>query len=354
MADIKAIKELALYAAKKQVPVEFANKTVADVNDALRAELKDLCGTYNLYRRNKLDLFEIMQESMDAVVPAEVEQFVQTFAEVKNYANGVKPSFKIKKGKHRAKKFATRATASGVYETFRLDADTIDVNTFAIGDAAYIDFERFLSGDEDWADYMEALMAGILHRIYVEIFDCLIAQSTVENLQKYNMYEVDSNYHQENFLALINKVNNYGKAIVVACPEFINEMGPDAIVPGTSNCQGIYSPADIEAIANIGRIRQIRGTTIVEIPQSVVDERNSKLVFNPAYAFILPSAGEKVVKVAFEGQTVVKDWENRDNSMEIQAYKKMGTAIVTYNNWGIYKNSSLDSLDVLVQPAEEK
>ena len=117
MADIKAIKELALYAAKKQVPVEFANKTVADVNDALRAELKELCGNYNLYRRNKLDLFEIMQETMDEIVPAQVAAVVAQFAEIKQYANGTKAQFKIKKGKLRARKFATRATASGVYET---------------------------------------------------------------------------------------------------------------------------------------------------------------------------------------------------------------------------------------------
>ena len=87
MADIKAIKELALYAAKKQVPAEFANKSVADVNDALREELKAICGTYDLFRRNKLDLFEIMQETMDAVVPAQVMQVVSQFAEVKQYAH---------------------------------------------------------------------------------------------------------------------------------------------------------------------------------------------------------------------------------------------------------------------------
>lgn len=342
--NIKDIKELALHAAKKTVPTEFANRTVADVNDALRAELKELCGNYNLFRRNKLDLFEIMQESMDAVVPKEVENFVQIFAEVKNYANGQKPSFKIKKGKGRAKKFATRATASGVYETFRLDADTLDVLTFVIADAAYIDFERFLSGDEDWADYMEALMAGILHRVYVEMFDALIAAQT--NLTRYNMYHAEDGYNQDNFLALVNKVKNYGSAVIIACPEFIDAMGPDVIVPSTaSGGQSIYSPDDILDIARVGRIRQIRGNTIIEMPQSVIDEMNNKLVFNPAYAYILP-AGEKVLKVAFEGQTIVKDWENRDNSMEIQAYKKMGIAIVTYNNWAIYKNNSLDSLDV--------
>ena len=33
--------------------------------------------------------------------------------------------------------------------------------------------------------------------------------------------------------------------------------------------------------------------------------------------------------------------DNRDQSMEINAYKKMGAAILTYHNWGIYCNSSI-------------
>ena len=337
--DIKAIKELALCAAKKIVPTDYTEGTLENVNESLREELNELCGTYNLYRRNKLDLFEIMQESMDAIVPQEVEQFIGAFAEVKTFAMNQKPQFKIKTGKMRAKKFATRAAASGVYETFRLDSDVIDVNTLVIGDAAYIDFERFISGEEDWVDYMEALLGGILHAVYQAITDCIIAAST--NLTAHNMYHLDSSYNAENFAALVNKVKHYGGAVIVACPEFTDDMGPDAIVAGTTNYQGIYNPADIEAIAQTGRIKQFRGTPIVELPQSVVDESNTTLVFDPAYTFIFPTNGEKIVKVAMEGDTVVEDWKNRDNSMEIQAYKKMGTAILTYNNWAMYKNSSL-------------
>jgi hypothetical protein len=338
--NLQDIKDLALHAAKKTVPTEFANKTVEDVNDALREELKALCGTYNLYRRNKLDLFEIMQETMDAVAPKEVEALLSAFAEIKNYPNNVKPSFKIKKGKNRAKKFATRAAASGVYETFRLDSDTLEVNTFVIGDAAYIDFERFLSGEEDWADYMEALMAGIIHRIYTEIWECLVSAKTVETLTNYNMYEEDSGYDQENFLALVSKVANYGKPIIIAFPEFIDAMGPEVVATNVDKNE-VYSQKSLEEIASIGRIRSLRGNTIIELPQSVVDERNTELAFDPSMAFILTAGNEKVVKVAFEGDTIVKDWENRDNSMEIQAYKKMGVAILSYNNWAIYKNESL-------------
>lgn len=327
MADIKAIKELALYAAKKQVPTEFANKSVADVNEALRAELKELCGNYNLYRRNKLDLFEIMQETMDAVVPAQVMSVVSQFAEIKQYADGQKPQFKIKKGKLRARKFATRATASGVYETFRLDTDVIDVQTFVIGDAAYIDFERFLSGDEDWADYMEALMDGILHRIYKEIYRELTEGAAL--LGSINKKETKVNFSIDDLLGLIKIVKAYGDPVIVATSDYVADMG-DAVVESAG-----ATDADKEEIRNYGRVLKFRGVPVVELPVSYDDETNTTEVFGGKFAFVLPSAGEKVVKVAFEGQTIVEDWKNRDNSMEIQAYKKMGTAIVTGNNWGI-------------------
>jgi hypothetical protein len=326
MADIKAIKDLALYAAKKQVPVEFANKTVADVNEALRKELKAICGTYDLFRRNKLDLFEIMQETMDAVVPAQVMQVVSQFAEVKNYAHGQKPSFKIKKGKIRARKFATRATASGVYETFRLDTDTIDVNTFVIGDAAYIDFERFLSGDEDWADYMEALMDGILHRIYKEIYAELINGAAL--LGNMNKKETVGSFATADLDGLLKIVKAYGDPVIVATSDYISEMGDEVLE------QAWATDADKEEIRNYGRILKYKGAPVIELPVSYEDETNTTEVFGGKFAFVLPSSGYKVMMVAFEGNTVVKEWENRDNSMELQAYKKMGTAIVTGNNWG--------------------
>lgn len=327
MADIKAIKDLALYAAKKQVPVEFANKTVADVNNALREELKTICGTYDLFRRNKLDLYEIMQETMDAVVPAQVMALISQFAEVKNYANGVKPTFKIKKGKIRARKFATRATASGVYETFRLDTDTIDVNTFVIADAAYIDFERFLNGDEDWADYMEALMDGILHRIYKEIFEELMNGAAL--LGNMNKKTTVGNFSMEDLLALIKVVKAYGDPVIVATSDYIADMGDEVLESAA------VTDADREEIRNYGRILKFRGVPVVELPVSYEDETNTTEVFGGKYAFVLPSSGYKIMMVAFEGQTIVKEWENRDNSMELQAYKKMGTAIVTGNNWGL-------------------
>jgi hypothetical protein len=75
---------------------------------------------------------------------------------------------------------------------------------------------------------------------------------------------------------------------------------------------------------------------VVQIPQSYVDETNSETVVDGHYAYVLPAGKEKVVKIVFEGNTQIWDLKNPDNSMEIHAYKKMGAAILTHHNWGIY------------------
>ena len=139
---------------------------------------------------------------------------------------------------------------------------------------------------------------------------------------------------------LVNIVRSYGtSAVIFACPEFVAAMGPDQI--GNQSYKAEYSPKDIEDIANTGYIKMFRGTPIIQMPQSFIDENNDKTTMNPQYAFVLPTGGEKVVKVVLEGPTQMWMRDNRDQSMEINAYKKMGAAILTYHNWGIYCNSSI-------------
>ena len=148
---------------------------------------------------------------------------------------------------------------------------------------------------------------------------------------------------------LMAVVRAYGNPVIFAPPEFIADMGADAIVPvtvGTSTnyggVAGVYSPDDIEQIHRTGYVNIFRGAPIVQIPQSFVDENNDKTYVDPQLAYVLPSAGEKVVKVVLEGATQIHDFTNRDNSLEVYAYKKMGCAILTHYNWGVYKNTGVD------------
>lgn len=342
MKDIKALKELAIHAIRGTTPAPTAefSCTVEEVESTLREELNALAGDYNSYRRNKYDIFEIMQEAADEYLPNKVIAAMGAFADVRTFRDGEKVEFKVKKGKLRGKKFVTAASPAGVYESFRLDSDVITVNTKSVGGATTIDFNRYLCGDEDMAENMAVLYEGIEDAIYGMVQEALIATIEGKATGSFANYAIVDGFEADSMVGLINTVKAYGTgAVIYATREFIADMGADVIATG--NCPAV-STKDIDAIHDTGLVQVFRGCPIVELPQSFVDENNEAKVINPAYAYVFPTGGEKVVKIAFEGNTVVDEWKNRDRSWELEAYKKVGVAILHTNNWAIYHNTALD------------
>ena len=344
MATIQEIKELALNAARGTAP---ENYSVENVNDALRDELNAMCSSINEFRRNQYDIFEIIIETADEIVPKKVIDYLGIFAEVKIVGNGQKAMFKRKLGKNRAKKFLTQVGLSGVYETFRLDTETFTVEAHAVGGAGTIDFDRMLDGSENMADIMDIITEGLTDSVFYEVQKALVAAYDAAGIPAANKKNQNT-FVAKDMQDLVNVVRSYGtSAVIFACPEFVAAMGPDQI--GDKSYDAVYSPKDIEDIANTGYIKMFRGTPIVQMPQSFVDETNTAVTLDPQFAFVLPTGGEKVVKVVLEGPTQMWMRDNRDQSMEINAYKKMGAAILTYHNWGIYKNTALKTT-VVGQP----
>ena len=351
MADIKAIKDLVVCAflGTSPDPTKFSN---TDVKESLRNEIHSLANDFNSYRRNKLDLFEIMQEAYDEILPKYVEDFMGTFAEIKTVENGKRAQFVVKRGRQRAKQFITQVGLSGVYESFRLDKDTFEVGGHAIGGAAYIDFERYICGDEDISESTEILLEGLQAAIMGEIQKALIKSANAEDRPRKNYY-IGAGFDADEMANLCAVARSYGGgATIFATPEFVAAMGPDAIgmpifngTPGYAGATPAYSPKDINDIANTGYITTFRGNPIVQIPQSYTDETNEVTQINPGFAYIFPTGGEKIVKVVFEGPTQVDDWQHRDRSFEIEAYKKVGVAILTNHNWCIYENTDLSTTD---------
>lgn len=339
MATLSEIKELALHAARGTAPATFSSE---NVNAALSDALKDLASTYNQFMKNRYDIYEIFIETADEIVPNKVIDAVGIFADVQVVGQGQKAIFKKKIGKNRAKKFLTQVGLSGVYETFRLDTETFTVPAYAVGGAVTIDYERMLDGAEDMAEVMQVLTDGLTDSVFLEVQKALRAALNATGRPNANKY-TGSSFNSEEMVKLINVVKAYGSgAVIFAPPEFIAEMGADAIVPVGTNYQGVYHPQDIDMIHNQGYINIFRGTPIVMIPQSFIDENNEKTWIDPQLAYILPTGGEKVVKVVLEGQTQINDFKNRDNSMEIHVYRKMGAAILTHYNWAIYQNTGID------------
>lgn len=338
MATIKEIKELALHAARGTAPATFSVETV---NEALVDELNQLAGSINQFMKNRYDIYEIIIETADEIVPNRVIDALGTVAEIKVVEQGQKAMFKKKVGRTRAKKFLTQVGLSGVYETFRLDSTTFEIPAHAVGGAVTIDFERMLDGAESIKDVMDIMTEGLIDSVFLEVQKALRGALNATARPTVNKFS-QNNFDGAEMMKLINVVRAYGQgAVIFAPPEFVAAMGPDAIVPGGTGVQGVYAPQDIDSIHEKGYITMFRGTPIIQIPQSFVDENNQKTWIDPRLAYILPTGGEKVVKVVLEGDTQVNDFKNRDNSMEIHVYKKMGAAILTHHNWAIYENTGI-------------
>lgn len=335
---IKELKELAVYAAKNEAP---ANYSTSSVDAALRDGFKEMSGSVAQFMKNRYDIYEIITQAVDEVVPNKVMDAVGIFAEVQTVPQGTKAVFKQKVGKTRARKFLTQVGLSGVYETFRLDVKNFEVQAHAVGGAATIDFERMLDGAEVLSDLVDIITEGMVDSVYLEVHKALRAAYSVTGIPQANR-ATGSTFSGDDMMGLISVVRAYGNgAVIFAPPEFIGKMGADAIVPVGANYQGVYHPQDIDAIHNQGYINIFRGTPIVQIPQSYTDENNNKTWIDPQLAYILPTGGERVVKVVLEGNTQMYDFTNRDQSMEIHTYRKLGAAILSYHNWAIYQNSGI-------------
>ena len=333
---LEQLKEIALHSVKGTAPAEY---TVSQCDQAFVDGLKELMGTYNQFQRNKYDIYDIMIESIDSVVPKDVVSALSPFAEVQVVGEAQKVVFKKGVGKQRAKKFLTQVALSGVYETFRLDKQTFEISTNAIGGGATIDFQRMLDAAESLADCVQVITDGLTNAVFLEVQKALKAAMEATNRPAANVYS-SNGFEADKMVKLMGIVRAYGEPVIFAPPEFIAAMGPDAIVPVPSNGNygGVYSPEDIEAIHRTGFINLFRGAPIVQIPQSFTDDNNKTTWIDPQMAYIMPSGKEKVVKVVLEGPTQIREFENRDNSLEVYAWKKMGVAILTNNNWCIYQN----------------
>lgn len=362
-----AIKDLVVcsYFGTSPDPTKFS---VNDVHEALNAEIHKIASDYNSYRRNKLELFEIMQEAYTEILPKQVEAFMGSFAEIKTVPLKQKAQFVVNRGRRRAKQFITAVALSGVYESFRLDKDTFELGGQAIGGAAYIDFERYICGDEDISESSDILLEGIQEAIYGQVQKALLAAVNAEDRPANNKV-VANGFDSKAMADLCSVASTYGNGgvVIYATPEFVAEMGPEAVGlpvyagasvigggstwstnPAGYNGSGIatpvYNPRNIEEIAQYGRIKTFRGNPIIEIPQSYTDESNEVTVANPSAAYIFPAGQTKPVKIVFEGSAQVDEFKNRDRSFEVEAYTRVGVAIVTNYNWCIYINQALNNI----------
>lgn len=304
------------------------------LNETLRRELNKYAGDYYAYNQNKYLIFQLIQETLDDILPKKVTKQYEQFAEVKQFRQGDKPLFKRKiSSNKRAKQFITRVGLAGVYEVFKLgkNEETFEVPTSAIGGAGQVSIEEFLDGRVDFAEITAIIMEGIDDLIYEEIGASLA--TAIKQLPPANRVVADG-FDEESFDKLINVAAAYGEPTIYCTNEFAVKLIPTEAWRYSDDMKN-------ELWAN-GRLQSYKGRKVVVIEQGFEDETNSKKVIDPGYCWIIPSgANTKPVKIAMEGDTLIREVENADWSKEIQVYKKIGVVCMMTNDICSYVDSSL-------------
>ena len=326
--------------ANPSAPVAYSfngeNLSYDALNETLRQELNAYAGTPALYRENKNLIFSIIEEVIDDVLPKRVTEAYADFAEVRVFGQGDKPQFRRKNysARQRAKQFITRVGLAGVYEVFKLGAgdEVFDVQTSAIGGAGQISIEEFLDGRVDFAEIVAIIMEGMDDLIYQEIAAAFNA--SINQLPAANRVAV-AGFDEAAMDQLINIAAAYGTPVIYCTFEFAVRMIPQE--------SWRYTEAMKDELYRTGRLATYKSTKVVILPQGFVDGTNTTKVIDPGYAWVIPTGSDnKPIKVAFEGNTMVREVEsNHDWSRDIHVYKKVGVVAMLANNICSYVDTSL-------------
>ena len=314
------------------------------LNKTFIKELNELGSTPQDFRENANLIYTLIEVGLTEVLPQKVMQQYGQFADVRTFAQGTKPVYKVKiseASKKRAKQFVTRVGLAGRYEVFKLDGYSLEVPTAAYGGASRIEWEELLDGRMTMNDYYSLVLEGMDEAVYREIAKAL--EATINDIQPSNK-TAQTTFNEGAMDQLLMIADAYGKSTIYCTFEFAATM-----IPANSTN---WSDGMKEEIWNNGYFATYKGHRVIILPQSFTDETNSEKVIDPSFAWIIPTGAEKPVKVAFEGSAQVKSFDNRDWSTEIQTYQKLGVAAYMINpGICVYRNTTLvKAMTQLTQP----
>lgn len=217
-------------AVGRQAPLSYSateQYSAEQVEEVLRGQFQLLAGNYNDYRRNQIEIFELIETALDEILPRKVEQQYNQFAQVSTIGDGDKAVFTqaiTEAARKRAKTFVTRVGIAGRYETFMLDGKSLTIETSAIGSAARIGFEELLEGKLQFSTLTDIVMEGMDEYITKEIMKAL--DNVMGNLPENNVH-TSAGFDEAAMDQLIGIAKSYGNNVTIFCDRlFAGRMLP--------------------------------------------------------------------------------------------------------------------------------
>jgi len=325
--------KLGLIAALNNKP--SANFSAEDVNQAaINSIMKELGLDENSspreIRAKEAEAFALIEEAVDEILPAKLQDVLGGYAEVKTFARDAEVLFNIEKiGKGRAKLTIAKGSRGGIYRAARLDSKYFGVTTHVETCAVYVTLEELILGTMSLGELFNNILEGFQEIVYKEVFNALAMGTPLAGYERIAPSSVTTTK------------SGLGAALDEVMP-VVKQYGVPTIFGSTSALVDLANPGDAyhpeledsKDRRNYGVIRLYKGVRVVELPNYLVDNSNKEWFYDVKYVFVLPS-GVKPVKVALKGEMYIKKNEQAVGSEKWEAHKLIGVGIAMANNFAV-------------------
>lgn len=327
-------------------PVAGTTFSAEDSNEAAMKIIMEKCGlnetsTTRDIRRAEADVFALIEETIDEILPARLSGVLQNFAEVKVFPRDAEVVFNIEKlGKNRAKLTISKGARAGIYRAARLDSKYFSLSTSVYTVSVFVTLEELILGTASLQEYFNNILEGFEEIVYKEVFNALASGKAVAGYDRINV-DGSASTTKAALGAAIDKVmpivKQYGNPIIFGSFEALSGL----YNPLASTETGYPNLSDSEDIRNHGRVQVYKGAQLVELPNYLIDNTNGEWFYDRKYVFVLPT-GIKPVKVALKGDMVIQKNVQAVGSEKWEASKMMGVGVAMANNFAVIELTDLN------------
>lgn len=271
--------------------------------------------------------FALIGEMIDSVVPQTVLDTFYRFAEVKNVNWGDNLIFSIPNNDLFIVTTSSNANARG--DRQRLHGTDIPLTAVnhdvTIGEDAY----RILAGKVNWGEWISRIAQSIETQITVEVYNSMINNYSSLSAS----YKETGAFEKTKFNNLIQRVEagNRGQAAVA----FGTKVALSGVLPDNQYLQFGLG----EEYNKMGYLPNFQGTPLFMFEQRLTPNTDD-FAISDNYLLIQSVGLEKIVKIGFEGETIINETQvgkNADRGMTYNLQKKWVTGVVTSAKVGMWK-----------------
>ena len=326
----KEFKNGLIAALNNKPSANFSSEDVnqAAINNIMKEIGLDENSSPREIRAKAAEAFALIEEAVDEILPAKLQDVLGGYAEVKTFARDAEVLFNIEKiGKGRAKLTIAKGARGGIYRAARLDSKYFGLETRVETVAVYVTLEELILGTMSLGELFNNILEGFEEKVYKEVFNALATGTPVAGYDR--------------IPAEATTKADLGDAIDEVMP-LVKQYGVPTIFGSTSALVGLANPGDAyhpeledsKDRRNYGVIRLYKGVRVVELPNYLVDNSNKEWFYDVKYVFVLPS-GIKPVKVALKGEMYIKKNEQAVGSEKWEAHKLIGVGVAMANNFAV-------------------